>query len=146
MDRSATMLRPVQPVNVRIESRVSDLLREMGKTAFQGKNHSLAVQIWVEMLKQNVTILLGLAGALIPAGMRHLLSESDCSEMDSARASLPRRRKPACRFIARCWEIHPSESPWPSRSWLPQRRRKVRASSPDATGRRWQDCGPGPKK
>jgi len=73
MDRYGKMLRPVQPVNMRIESRVSDLLREMGKTAFQGKNLSLAVQIWVEMLKENVTILLGLAGALIPAGMRHLL-------------------------------------------------------------------------
>lgn len=73
MPRHSQMLRPVQPVDVRLESRVSDLLREMSKTAFQGKNLSLAVQIWVEMLKQNVTILLGLAGALIPAGMRHLL-------------------------------------------------------------------------
>ena len=73
MDRHFKNLRRVQPVDVRMDSTVSDLLRDMGQTAFQGKNLSLAVQIWGEMLKQDVTILLGLAGALIPAGMRHLL-------------------------------------------------------------------------
>jgi len=73
MPRRFKLLHPVQPVEVRPENRVSDLLREMGKTAFQGKNLSLAVQIWMEMLKDEATILLGLAGALVPAGMRKLL-------------------------------------------------------------------------
>ena len=45
----------------------------MGQTAFQGKNLSRAVQVWEEMLKKRTTILFGLAGAMIPAGMRGLL-------------------------------------------------------------------------
>lgn len=47
MSRLSKMLPPVQPVDVPTESRVSDLLRGVGKTAFQGKNLSLAVQVWI---------------------------------------------------------------------------------------------------
>ncbi|MBM4332583.1 MAG: deoxyhypusine synthase [Deltaproteobacteria bacterium] len=73
MSRHSKLKQPVRPVEVRIENNLADLLRRMGHTAFQGKNLSLAVQIWLEMLKNETTILLGLAGALVPAGMRHLL-------------------------------------------------------------------------
>ena len=65
MPRQANLLRRVQPVEVRMESRVSDPLPEMGQTAFQGKNLSLAVRVWVEMLKQDVTILLTGAGRFL---------------------------------------------------------------------------------
>jgi deoxyhypusine synthase len=73
MPRQANLLRRVQPVEVRMGSRVSNPLPEMGQTAFQGKNLSLAVRVWVVMLKQDLTLLLSLAGALIPAAIRHLL-------------------------------------------------------------------------
>lgn len=65
MPRQANLLRRVQPVEVRMESRVSDPLPEMGQTAFQGKNLSLVVRVWVEMLKQDVTILLTGAGRFL---------------------------------------------------------------------------------
>ena len=65
MPRQANLLRRVQPVEVRMESRVSDPLPEMGQTAFQGKNLSLPVRVWVEMLKQDVTILLAGAGRFL---------------------------------------------------------------------------------
>jgi len=65
MPRQANLLRRVQPVEVRMESRVSDPLPEMRQTAFQGKNLSLAVRVWVEMLKQDVTILLAGAGRFL---------------------------------------------------------------------------------
>jgi deoxyhypusine synthase len=58
-------LRPVLPVDVQAHSRVVDLLREMGQTAFQGKNLSHAVRIWCEMLQEEVTIFLGIAGAMM---------------------------------------------------------------------------------
>ncbi len=74
MPRHSRMTRPVEPVKINSESGVADLLRGMGKTAFQGKNLSLAVQVWVEMLREKVTIFLGLAGALVPAGMRQVLA------------------------------------------------------------------------
>ncbi len=65
-------LRPVLPVDAQTHSRVIDLLRDMGQTAFQGKNLSHAVRIWCEMLQEEVIIFLGIAGAMIPAGMRRL--------------------------------------------------------------------------
>lgn len=52
---------------------MSDLLRSMGHTAFQGKNLSVACDIWEQMLKGEATIFLGLAGAMVPAGMRELM-------------------------------------------------------------------------
>ncbi len=73
MPRNFQLRHPVHPVRVQPRNNLPNLLQEMGQTAFQGKNLSSAVQVWKEMLQQEVTILLGLAGALIPAGMRHLL-------------------------------------------------------------------------
>jgi len=72
MGRPIKLTHPVHPVKVREDYNVSTLLSAMGQTAFQGKNLSQAVQVWLEMLQNETTILLGLAGALIPAGMRQL--------------------------------------------------------------------------
>lgn len=69
---SLNLKRPVQPIGVNGKQEISALLQDMGETAFQGKNLSLAFQIWIEMLKEETTIFLGLAGALIPAGMRQI--------------------------------------------------------------------------
>ncbi len=67
-----SLKRPVKPLEVKVNQKTSGLLQEMGRTAFQGKNLSLALQIWQQMLKEETTIFLGLAGALIPAGMRRI--------------------------------------------------------------------------
>lgn len=56
------------------EVSVRDLLRKMGKTSFQGRNLAAALDIWEEMLRGETTILLGLAGAMVPAGMRKAVS------------------------------------------------------------------------
>ncbi len=56
------------------EVSVRDLLRRMGKTSFQGRNLATALDIWEEMLRGETTILLGLAGAMVPAGMRKAVS------------------------------------------------------------------------
>lgn len=69
---SLNLRKPIKPLKVKINQKTSGLLQEMGRTAFQGKNLSLAMQIWMEMLKEETTIFLGLAGALIPAGMRQI--------------------------------------------------------------------------
>jgi deoxyhypusine synthase len=73
MARHPHLTRPVQPLMIQPQTTAAQLLRSMGETAFQGKNLSVAAQIWAEMIKQKVTIFLGLAGALIPAGMRQVL-------------------------------------------------------------------------
>jgi len=68
-----SMLRnPVRSIEVDARSDVGKLLKRMGETAFQGKNLAVAVDIWAEMLKNNAAVFLGLAGAMVPAGMRDL--------------------------------------------------------------------------
>ena len=64
---------PTRPVEIDGTISISELLERMGGTAFQGRNLSLAYSIWKRMLSGRTTIFLGLAGALVPAGMRKLL-------------------------------------------------------------------------
>jgi len=65
--------RPVKPVEITPGAEVSELLDRMADTAFQGKNLAVAVDAWEQMLRDNVTIFFGLAGAMIPAGMRRVI-------------------------------------------------------------------------
>jgi deoxyhypusine synthase len=65
--------KPTQPVEIDGKTAVSELLNKMGRASFQGKNLSLAYSVWKQMLADQTTIFLGLAGALVPAGMRKLL-------------------------------------------------------------------------
>ncbi|MBU1627682.1 deoxyhypusine synthase family protein, partial [bacterium] len=64
----------VKPFDVSKTKSFADLLENMGQTGFQGKNLGLAFDIWLEMLKEKRTILLGLSGAMVPAGMRKIIS------------------------------------------------------------------------
>ena len=64
---------PVKPVKAGSAGGVSDLLSRMGDTAFQGKNLSKAADAWEEMLRARCTVFFGLAGAMVPAGMRNIM-------------------------------------------------------------------------
>ncbi len=61
---------------VKIEKRgLSELLEDMAKTGFQGRKLGEAFQVWKNMLEdKEVTIFLGLSGAMVPAGMRRVIS------------------------------------------------------------------------
>lgn len=72
-DRKKYLKKVVKPVEIKAGAGVEDLLRRMGDTAFQGRNLSTAVDIWEEMLRTRTTIFFGLAGAMVPAGMREVL-------------------------------------------------------------------------
>ncbi|MBI4301371.1 MAG: deoxyhypusine synthase, partial [Chloroflexi bacterium] len=65
---------PVTPFAVSPQSSASQLLAKMGKTSFQARNLALGAEIWSQMLQHPVTIFLGLAGAMIPAGMRQVMA------------------------------------------------------------------------
>lgn len=65
---------PTQPFEVKPESDIRDILYRMAKTGFQGRNLGRALWVWEEMLKTETIILLGLAGALVPAGMRKIIA------------------------------------------------------------------------
>src|SRR3990172_6648541 len=45
----------------------------MGDTAFQARNLGLALKIWKQMLEDDTTVFFGLAGAMVPAGMRKVI-------------------------------------------------------------------------
>nr|WP_165394891.1 deoxyhypusine synthase [Methanofollis fontis] len=63
--------RSVSPTN-----DVSSLLAEMSTSGFQGKKLGESVAIWEEMIRDpECTIILGLSGAMVPAGMQECLIE-----------------------------------------------------------------------
>jgi len=70
----AFLRNPVESLRIDGCSDVGDLLKRMGQTAFQGKNLALAADIWADMLTNGATIFFGLAGAMVPAGMRRLVA------------------------------------------------------------------------
>jgi deoxyhypusine synthase len=65
---------PVTPFPVGDKLGAAELVRRMGGTAFQSRKLAQAVHIWDAMLQGEVTIFLGLAGAMVPAGMRSVLA------------------------------------------------------------------------
>ena len=64
---------PTRPIEIDGSVSVSELLDKMGGGSFQGRSLSRAHAVWKQMLSNRTTIFLGLAGALVPAGMRKLI-------------------------------------------------------------------------
>jgi deoxyhypusine synthase len=65
-------LHPMQPV--RPDFRVDSLLNQMSLTGFQGRKLGESVEVWSRMIQDpGITILTGLSGAMIPAGMQECM-------------------------------------------------------------------------
>ncbi|QSZ67745.1 deoxyhypusine synthase [Methanofollis aquaemaris] len=63
--------RPVRP-----NSDVPSLVHAMSMTGFQGRKLGESVRVWSEMIQDpDCTIILGLSGAMVPAGMQECLIE-----------------------------------------------------------------------
>nr|MDO8134420.1 deoxyhypusine synthase family protein [Candidatus Njordarchaeum guaymaensis] len=66
---------PTVPITVSPGKSINQLVGEMKYTAFQGRKLGEAVDVWSRMLRKRQTVVwLGLAGAMIPAGMRRLIA------------------------------------------------------------------------
>lgn len=66
---------PTVPIEVWPDKKISELTDEMLKTGFQGKKVAEVVEVWSKMLRRkNIIIWFGLSGAMIPAGMRKIIS------------------------------------------------------------------------
>ena len=65
--------RPTRPFDPVGATTPAEVLERMQGTAFQGKNLGLAFEIWKKMLAGDCTILMGMSGAMVPAGMRRLV-------------------------------------------------------------------------
>lgn len=68
------LVKPTDPLQIDRDRSVPGLLDKMEKISFQGRNLALAHQIWLQMLQENAVVLMGIGGALVPAGMRRLIA------------------------------------------------------------------------
>ncbi|HUY12209.1 MAG TPA: deoxyhypusine synthase family protein [Terriglobia bacterium] len=73
MHRKQILSRPTRPLTIDSKKSVAALLEKMCGISFQGRQLGIAYQIWKEMLGDRVMIMMGLAGAMVPAGMRRLI-------------------------------------------------------------------------
>ena len=64
---------PTRPFTVGDDPSAASVLERMQGTAFQGRQLGQAFQAWKAMLADRCSILMGMSGAMVPAGMRRLV-------------------------------------------------------------------------
>src|ERR1700704_3491296 len=82
--KSRFLQTPIEPFAVAPGLTADQVLARMERISFQGRNLATAHRIWQKMLQDDVTIFLGMAGALSAGGLRlvvaHLIAHRyvDC--------------------------------------------------------------------
>ncbi len=71
---SPYLKRPTQPIPIDRDRSVAGLLTKMETSSFQARTLAIAHNVWLNMLDDNATIVLGLSGPLVPAGMRRIIA------------------------------------------------------------------------
>lgn len=64
---------PTRPLTIDQHKSVAALLEKMAGISFQGRTLATAYRIWKDMLGDRVMIMMGLAGAMVPAGLRRVV-------------------------------------------------------------------------
>jgi len=72
--KSRFLQTPIEPFAVEAGLSADELLVRMEKISFQGRNLATAHRIWQKMLQDDVTIFLGMAGALSAGGLRMVVA------------------------------------------------------------------------
>ncbi len=72
-ERAAPESDPLVPFRIDAGASASQLVDQMGATAFQARNLGIATSVWEAALKDEATIFFGLSGAMVPAGMRPVI-------------------------------------------------------------------------
>ncbi|HXZ98454.1 MAG TPA: deoxyhypusine synthase family protein [Candidatus Acidoferrum sp.] len=76
MNRQRYLRHPTKLFEISADKTTDQLISEMTSTAFQGRRLGEAFEIWTRMLKKRqIVIWIGIAGAMVPAGMRKLISQ-----------------------------------------------------------------------
>src|SRR5437867_840912 len=65
---------PIEPFAVQSGLAADELLSRMERISFQGRNLATAHRIWLRMLEDDVTIFMGMAGALTAGGLRLIVA------------------------------------------------------------------------
>ena len=72
--KSRILQTPIEPFAVDAELTADQILGRMERISFQGRNLATAHRIWQRMLQDDVTIFLGMAGALSAGGLRLIVA------------------------------------------------------------------------
>src|ERR671929_1225168 len=72
--KSRFLQTPIEPFVVEAGLPADQVLARMERISFQGRNLATAHRIWQRMLEDDVTIFLGLAGALSAGGLRMIVA------------------------------------------------------------------------
>ncbi|HXX24929.1 MAG TPA: deoxyhypusine synthase family protein [Terriglobia bacterium] len=73
MRKREILSNPTHPLAINGRKSVAALLEKMQGISFQGRALATAYQIWKRMLGDPVMIMMGMSGAMVPAGMRRLV-------------------------------------------------------------------------
>jgi deoxyhypusine synthase len=73
MKKGKLLSHPTRPIEVSPGMSCSDLLEGLEGCSFQGRQLAKAARIWTRALDEDVTVWLGLSGAMVPAGMRKVI-------------------------------------------------------------------------
>src|SRR5258708_1356845 len=72
--KSRFLQTPIEPFAVDAGLSADQVLGRMERISFQGRNLATAHRIWQKMLQDDVTIFLGMAGALSAGGLRMIVA------------------------------------------------------------------------
>src|SRR5437773_3821178 len=72
--KSRFLQTPIEPFSVDAGLTADQILARMERISFQGRNLATAHHIWQKMLQDDVTIFLGMAGALSAGGLRMIVA------------------------------------------------------------------------
>ena len=73
MKKGTLLSVPTKPIEISAGMTCSELLEGLESCSFQGRRLARAAKIWTEAMKDDVTVWLGLGGAMVPAGMRKVI-------------------------------------------------------------------------
>src|SRR5881628_3302961 len=73
-EKSRFLQTPIEPFAVEAGLSADELLSRMERISFQGRNLATAQRVWQKMLEDDVTIFLGMAGALSAGGLRMVVA------------------------------------------------------------------------
>src|SRR5262245_1652442 len=72
--KSRFLQTPIEPFAVEAGLSADQILARMERISFQGRNLATAHRIWQKMLQDDVTIFMGMAGALSAGGLRMVVA------------------------------------------------------------------------
>ena len=74
MIKRNVLWKKTKPIEIK-KQKISDLAENLSLTGFQARKLGEAIKIWQKILKEKeITIWLGISGAIVPAGMRKIIS------------------------------------------------------------------------